>query len=247
MANYSLADRERSGIYQIRNKTSGKRYIGSAKLFRIRWNSHRAKLEKGSHHSPHLQASWTKNGSDAFEFEILELCEIERLIEREQYWIDCTKPEFNVCPIAGSTLGRRFTEETKEKIRAKALGRKVPPRSAEYREKMSEIHKGRKRSPEHMAALQAGRAKRVWKDEQRSAVSMALKLAYTTGARSREKSESHRRNIGRHFAKLSDDQVRQIRAQRLIGVTCKELAEMFGSNAGTICEIASGKRYRWVE
>lgn len=247
MAEYSLAELSRSGIYQIVNTVNGKRYIGSAKVFRIRWNAHRTGLTNNKHHSRHLQASWIKHGAEAFAFEIIEFCEADRLLEREQFWLDGAKPEFNVCPTAGNTLGRRFTEEVKEKIRAKAIGRKVPPRSAEYRAKISAIHKGRKRSAEHMAALQAGRAKRVYTEEQRSALSLALKLAYANGARAREKSESHRRKIGQHYAKLSDDQVRQIRAQRHLGVTCKELAEMYGSNAGTICEIANGKRYRWVE
>ncbi len=39
MAEAILADLESSGIYQIRNLVNGKRYIGSAKCFRVRWIS----------------------------------------------------------------------------------------------------------------------------------------------------------------------------------------------------------------
>lgn len=246
MAAYSLSELERSGIYQIRNKDSGKRYIGSAKVFRIRWNSHRAKLVKGTHHSPHLQASWTKNGPNSFEFEILEFCEMVNLIEREQHWIDNAKPEFNVCPTAGSTLGRRHSEKTRAKIRAKKEGLKLPPRTPEYCEAVSKRMKGRQKTPEHMAALQAGRIAALYTPERLAKLSASLKDAYATGKRSRQKSEEHKNKIGMFYAKLSDDQIREIRALRASGVTGRELASRFGSNAGTISEICSRKRYRWV-
>lgn len=246
MATYSLSELERSGIYQIVNTVNGKRYVGSAKVFRLRWSAHRTGLNKNRHHSRHLQASWNKHGADAFVFEIIELCEADRLLAREQFWIDSAKPEFNVCPIAGNTLGRRFTEESKEKIRAKAVGRKLPPRSTEYRAMISARFKGHMPSEEHMAALQEGRAKRVYTEDQKSAISDSLRRSYEDGRRPREKTEDHKNKIGQFYAKLNDDQVRCIRRLRAEGVTCKELAIRYKSNPGTISEICTGKRYRWV-
>lgn len=99
----------------------------------------------------------------------------------------------------------------------------------------------------HAAALQAGRASRVFTDDQREAISARLKAEYAAGIRVREKSEQHRQKIGKFYAKLTDDQVREIRALRKAGVACKEIAARFGSNAGTVCEIANRKRYRWVD
>ena len=75
MAEASLAERERSGIYAIVNTVNGKRYVGSAKRFRTRWNAHRAALNKGLHHSRHLQSAWNKYGAEAFVFTIIEFCE----------------------------------------------------------------------------------------------------------------------------------------------------------------------------
>lgn len=49
--------------------------------------------------------------------EILEYCEPENVIEREQYYLDTLKPEYNILKIAGSTLGYTHTEETREKLR----------------------------------------------------------------------------------------------------------------------------------
>jgi group I intron endonuclease len=246
MAEASLAERERSGIYAIVNTVNGKRYVGSAKRFRTRWNAHRAALNKGLHHSRHLQSAWTKHGAEAFVFTVLEFCEPHELITREQAEIDVSRPAYNVCPVAGSTFGRLHSDETKLKIAAKAAGRKFPPRSAEYCATLSESLKGKKKSEAHAAAFQAGRAARIYSEEQRHQISESLKDAYRAGRKSRIKSEGHRQKIGQTYAKLTDDQVRQIRQLRSAGVTCKEVALRFDSNAGTICEIANRKRYRWV-
>ena len=195
MAEAILADVEASGIYQIRNLVNGKVYIGSAKCFRVRWNSHRAKLVKGGHHSKHLQASWVKHGPNAFAFEPVEVCSAVELVGREQFWIDSQRPVFNVCLTAGSTLGRKFSTESKEKIAAKARGRKCPARSAEYRAKVSARLKGVQKAPEHMAALQAARGRQIFTEERRARVSEALRLAYARGDRSRDRPQEYRDKI----------------------------------------------------
>jgi len=47
----------------------------------------------------------------------LEYCEPSNCIEREQYYIDLLKPEYNILKLAGSSLGHIYSEETKEKMR----------------------------------------------------------------------------------------------------------------------------------
>lgn len=247
MADYSLAELERSGIYEIVNTIDGKRYLGSAACLRIRWRVHKGLLNKGGHHAPHLQHAWTKYGSEAFEFRVVQFCERLSLIEREQAFIDSMQPEYNVCRKAGSTFGRAHSAETKRKIGAKKVGLKLPPRTAEYRAAASLRLLGKSKSEAHAAAFQAGRANRVYTEEQRLRVSESLKAAYESGLRSREKSEDHRMKIGKFYAKLSDDQVREIRARRAAGETGRALSKTFDSNPGTISEIVNRKRYRWVE
>jgi group I intron endonuclease len=71
----------------------------------------------GKHHSLPLQRAWNKYGDQAFEFRIIaDDVEAEHLIEYEQFWIDQLKPEYNVSPTAGSTLGRRLSEEAKKHL-----------------------------------------------------------------------------------------------------------------------------------
>lgn len=100
-------------------------------------------LEK--HHSILLQRAWLKYGKDAFEFLILEYVnDKNKLIEREQYWIDatgCVNPSlgYNTSAFAGSVLGVKHSAEAKAK-RSKALTGIV--RSPETKAKMSAARKG---------------------------------------------------------------------------------------------------------
>lgn len=111
------------GIYQWRCIPTGKIYIGSTLNLRRRWNEHLKALRCKQHGNPHLQHAWDKYGENAFEFSILELVMFaEYLIEREQAWLDATRcydPSmgFNICPTAGSSLGRTFPPETWDGLR----------------------------------------------------------------------------------------------------------------------------------
>ncbi len=74
------------------------------------------------HHSLHLQASWTKHGSESFLWEVLEYTSNLLLIAREQYWINAfdsadKKYGYNMCPTAGSTLGIKLKLTPEESLR----------------------------------------------------------------------------------------------------------------------------------
>ena len=85
----------KSGIYKIENKVNGKVYIGSSNSIKRRWQKHKALLRHGKHQNSHLQAAWDKYGEDNFSFSVIELCPIDQLISREQYFIDSINPEYN--------------------------------------------------------------------------------------------------------------------------------------------------------
>lgn len=104
-------------IYGIVNKINGKKYIGSAVNFYKRKREHLNSLNKNQHHSSHLQRSWNKYGITNFEFIILERVDAKQdLIPREQWWLDNSNNEYNVCKTAGSTLGKSCSDTTKKKI-----------------------------------------------------------------------------------------------------------------------------------
>lgn len=89
------------GIYKIENMNNGKFYIGSSKRVEARWSNHKKDLKQQRHHSVYLQASYNKHGVDNFTFEIIELCEEDKLLEREQFYLDTLKPAYNTEKIAG--------------------------------------------------------------------------------------------------------------------------------------------------
>jgi len=127
-----------SGIYIIRSTCNLRRvYVGSAKNISIRWSLHRRDLAKGRHHSIKLQRHYDKYGAEDLIYEMLELCPIEALINREQYYIDKLRPYFNICKIAGSSLGVRRSRKTRDKLRATHLGKPTHGWSDESRAAMA--------------------------------------------------------------------------------------------------------------
>ena len=68
-----------------------------------------------------------------FSLEILEYCEANKVIEREQYYINTLNQKYNILQLAYSSYGYRHTEETLSKLK----GRK---HSLETLEKMSKSH-----------------------------------------------------------------------------------------------------------
>ena len=76
------------GIYKITNTISGKIYIGSSLHVERRLTDHKYLLKNNKHHSIKLQNSWNKHGSENFKFEIIEECNDENYLEREQYYLN---------------------------------------------------------------------------------------------------------------------------------------------------------------
>lgn len=134
-----------SGVYEIVNLVTGKRYVGSAVNFEKRWSIHRCRLSKGQHHSAHLQASWNKHGAQAFIFRRLIVCSREHLLMYEQILLDALTPDYNVCVKAGSPLGVRRSDEHRRKVSESLKGHSFNagiPKSPEHRAKLSLARRG---------------------------------------------------------------------------------------------------------
>ena len=127
------------GIYRIVNNVNGKCYVGSAVNLNNRWRTHKGPLRKNKHGNSYFQNAWNKYGEENFIFEILEyVFDKKDLIKTEQYyidWLDSANREFgyNICKVAGSTLGKKHTEKTKKILSEMASKRKA---SEETKEKI---------------------------------------------------------------------------------------------------------------
>ena len=102
----------KSGIYQISIKS--KAYIGSATNIYNRKHRHLHDLKNNKHCNKKMQNYFNKYGIESLLFGVVEYCDIDVLIEREQYFIDNKKPFFNICKIAGNTKGVLHSEKTKK-------------------------------------------------------------------------------------------------------------------------------------
>ena len=54
-----------------------------------------------------------KYGYINFKLEILEYCDPNDVIKREQYYLDSLKPEYNILQVAGSSLGHKHKDEVR--------------------------------------------------------------------------------------------------------------------------------------
>lgn len=65
-----------------------------------------------------------KYGYHKFKLDILEYCVLSILVEREQYYLDKLKPEYNILKTAIYLTGFKHNKTSIELIRASKLGRK---------------------------------------------------------------------------------------------------------------------------
>ena len=154
------AVRWNTGVYCIRNKTNGKRYVGSAsQTFKKRWNYHIYELRNQIHYNRHLQSAWNKYGEEAFEFIVLQRCHPDDCVTYEQVWLDRYKSAdskygYNLSPTAGSTLGVKFTDEVKARLSEWHTGKVL---TEEHKKNIGEAGKGRKHTEEAKEKIRQGK------------------------------------------------------------------------------------------
>ena len=137
-------NKQKSAVYLIYNKINGNSYIGSAISNRInvRFRNHCIHYSGGN--KP-LTRAIHKYGLDNFSFHILEYFNgfVQKenfnknhiqLLELESSYLSKYKPIYNILPTAGSSIGLKHTEETKNKMKSNY--------SDERRELIGNLNKG---------------------------------------------------------------------------------------------------------
>ena len=131
-------NKKKSGIYKWTNKLTNDIYIGL-----------QSTVDLSKRFIRYFNLSYLKNRGTLiisralikysnFSLEILEYCNIPDLTEREQYYLDTLNPRYNTLKIAGSSLGRKHSEEAKAKISKALKGVYVKEKSALYGSRASE-------------------------------------------------------------------------------------------------------------
>jgi group I intron endonuclease len=93
---------------------SGKSYIGSSlnlgRRLKLYYSDYH--LNDSDNRNMIINKALIKHGHSKFSLEILEYCDPEDVIERENYYIKVFKPEYNILQEAGSSFGYKHTKET---------------------------------------------------------------------------------------------------------------------------------------
>jgi group I intron endonuclease len=155
-----------SGIYKIINLTDKKIYIGSTINLHKRFIEHFNSLRNNKHHNQKLQRSVNKYSINNFVFETIEECIVNKLQEREQYYMDLLKPYYNILKIARSSRGYRHSPKVVNESRKRAKERwrnfSEEERAKEIR-RLGEIRKNNKYTEETRRKMSEGAKKsRCW-------------------------------------------------------------------------------------
>ena len=260
--------RRQSGIYKILCKPTGKIYIGSAVWLAKRKRHHREAFLAGTHYNSYLQKAWNKYGADAFEFSVLEYCEKEKLIDREQYFIDTLNATdhrlgFNLQPKAGSNLGIVFGIKARENMSAAGKGKLCtlsPLQIEELRERMkgNSFRLGIKHTLETRKRLKKSREGKTPALGMRHTEEVKKKMSESRKGRTltkehrkkialahigKKQTRAHRINLAIVQSKIKPDQFEKIKAEYIPGVvTLSEIAARYGCCTQSICNIINGKR-----
>ena len=288
------------GIYQvinlIPNKTTGinKVYIGSSYNLCSRKNQHFNCLQKNCHKNKYLQNAYNKlkeeYGEEVksyFKWEVIKEIEKyedkeklkEELLKWEQYYIDEYKDKngkidkdkcYNNCLIAGSTLGIKYTERAKEKLRLSHTGNK---HSEETKEKIIESRKWYKHSEETKEKISLSNKNKITSEETKEKIRMSLVGKKHSEKRNKEKSNrmkgKNNNFYGKHHTEETKEKIKNSNKEHLYNLklrkfkkvinlttgkefkSIKEASEFYSIKSICICNVCKNRQtlaggYRWA-
>lgn len=167
--------KNKAGVYLWTHLDSNKKYVGSSVNLSRRLTYYFSKVNIARYKKSRIHNALLKFGYSSFSLTILELISITTLskdeakkliIEREQYYIDCILPEYNILKTAGSLLGFNHSKDTLLKFK-KANNNENNPMYGKFHSKktkikMSEIKKGRFQSKETKLKISLTNSKKVF-------------------------------------------------------------------------------------
>lgn len=244
-----ICSMEKSGIYQIKNKVNSKSYIGSSTRLSKRWKRHLTDLKCNVHHSLALQRAFHKYGYNNFEFIILENCEEGKLLEREQYYLDNLKPEYNICKIAGNCLGITHSEETKQKQKSSnkaywdKVGRPFKDKIKVIREQNALIRKQKEeRNLQIIEDLKSG----IRQDMIAEKYSLSPSVITQLKKKNNVVTDIISKGSNNGFSKLTEEQVKEIKYLLKDRVKQQTIADKYNVKLRTIKAIQSGQNWNHI-
>lgn len=239
------------GVYAIKNRTNNKMYIGQSVNVRKRKSYHLWMLRENNHFNPKLQNAFNKYGESNFEFTILETCKREELNNKEIQYIkqyNTVEEGYNICEGGEGSLGRTLSEETKQKISNANIGRK---QDEVAKKRKSEIMKELWKTAEYRKKMKQRPKPKPWNkgrkhtEEEKRNLSEKLK--------GRKITEEHKLKLREMYkgenslsAKLTEQQVIEIRLRFLKGERQCDIKKDYSVSAQTIYDIVRNRRWKHI-
>lgn len=131
-----------SGVYRITNIINGKFYIGASVDIDMRYTTHMGRDARRYVNHPFYK-DIREFGKENFEIDVLEFCEREKLLEREQFYYDELHPEYNlVRPAENNFLYKEVQEKASKNSNTPyhVKKRKELYNTPEYKEYFRRVH-----------------------------------------------------------------------------------------------------------
>ena len=129
-----LENKNKSGIYLWQNKITDEYYIGSAINLNKRMSEYyrQSYITHPSRGKSIICYALVKYNYNNFSLSILEYCNKDKLIEREQYYLDLLNPPYNILKYAYSSEGYKHTLEAIKKISLAKKGKYTKENNSFY-------------------------------------------------------------------------------------------------------------------
>lgn len=103
--------RDKGVVYCLQNNVNNKIYVGSSTNFTFRLYKYYS-ISYLYNNKTAINNALAKYGYSQFSLYIIDVCDKDKILEREQYFMDTLQPEYNILKIAGSSRGFKHSDKT---------------------------------------------------------------------------------------------------------------------------------------
>lgn len=200
------------GIYKITNQINGHSYIGLSTHIEDRWDYHKNPYNWEREKDKSLYQAINKYGIENFNFEILEECSLEELSEKEKFYVAKYNTFYNGYNMtAGGEDNQGESHPGHKLLKADIIDIRTRYDNLERRKDVYDLYKNR--------IGESGFSK-IWKGETWQGIMMEV---YTPENKLYHLHNTANKGSSNGRARLTEEEVRQIRLRRKNGEQLKEV------------------------